>query len=80
MFELQGEAAAPAEGVAHGSVPTAPCRVYPLLGRRAGWTVSEHPSGMIIWHGPAGRHYLQRPPAGPRPVGGGVCDYPAPAS
>jgi hypothetical protein len=35
--------------------------VYPLFARRPGWTVSEHPSGMLIWRGPDGRHYLSHP-------------------
>jgi hypothetical protein len=41
-----------------------PCRVYPMLARRPGWTVSEHPSGMLIWRSPSGRHYLRRPDRG----------------
>jgi hypothetical protein len=34
-------------------------RVSPLFARRSGWRVSAHPSGMLIWRSPAGRHYLQ---------------------
>ncbi len=56
--------------------PAAPCRVSPLLARRPGWTVSEHPSGMVIWRSPSGRHYLRRPS---RPARNGRCrDAPGP--
>lgn len=35
--------------------------MYSLLAHRPGWTVSEHPSGMLIWRSPTGRHYLHHP-------------------
>jgi hypothetical protein len=38
-----------------------PSQVLPLLARRPGWTVSEHPSGTLIWRSPAGRHYVCHP-------------------
>jgi hypothetical protein len=47
---------------------TKACRVYPLLARRPGWTVCEHPSGMLIWRSPSGRHYLSRPDTTPEVV------------
>jgi hypothetical protein len=37
-------------------------QVSPLFARRSGWRVSAHPSGMLIWRSPAGRHYLQPGP------------------
>ncbi|HEX4248859.1 MAG TPA: hypothetical protein VH008_13430 [Pseudonocardia sp.] len=71
MFELKGQGA---------DASAAPCRVYPLLARRPGWTVSEHPSGMVIWRGPSGQHYLRRPIPSPRRIGPDGCrDAPAPA-
>jgi hypothetical protein len=39
-------------------------QVSPLLACRPGWRVSEHPSGMLIWRSPAGRHYVCHPVVG----------------
>jgi hypothetical protein len=57
--------------------PATRCRVSPLLARRPGWTVSEHPSGMVIWRSPSGRHYLRHPSRPSGGVGGGCRDAPA---
>jgi len=70
MFELAEQGA---------GASSAQCRVYSLFARRRGWTVSEHPSGMVIWRSPSGRHYLRNPSPMSRRVGTGYRDAPAPA-
>ncbi|HEY2206449.1 MAG TPA: hypothetical protein VGH99_18450 [Pseudonocardia sp.] len=64
---MKGVRRAPVAGRGTRVVPeqrVAERRVSPLFAGRPGWTVSEHPSGMVIWRSPTGRHYLRAPLSG----------------